>query len=118
MKRELRMLQRMHHENIVDFVEAFKRKGNLFLVFEYVEKNLLEILQDSPRGLEPKLIRHFMYQLCKAIKYLHDQNVIHRDVKPENLLVNENMDLKLCDFGFARLISGSSKERLTDYVAV
>ena len=117
MKRELRMLQRMHHENIVDFVEAFKRKGNLFLVFEYVEKNLLEILQDSPRGLEPKLIRHFMYQLCKAIKYLHDQNVIHRDVKPENLLVNENMDLKLCDFGFARLISGSSKERLTDYVA-
>ena len=117
MKRELRMLQRMHHENIVDFIEAFKRKGNLFLVFEYVEKNLLEILQDSPRGLEPKLIRHFMYQLCKAIKYLHDQNVIHRDVKPENLLVNENMDLKLCDFGFARLISGSSKERLTDYVA-
>ena len=117
MKRELRMLQRMHHENIVDFIEAFKRKGNLFLVFEYVEKNLLEILQDSPRGLEPKLIRHFMYQLCKAIKYLHNQNVIHRDVKPENLLVNEKMDLKLCDFGFARLISGSSKERLTDYVA-
>ena len=117
MKRELRMLQRMHHTNIVDFIEAFKRKGNLFLVFEYVEKNLLELLQESPRGLEPKLIRHFMYQLCKSIKYLHDQNIIHRDIKPENLLINENMDLKLCDFGFARLISGFNKERLTDYVA-
>ena len=75
MKRELKMLQLMHHENIVDFQDAFKRKGNLFLVFEYVEKNLLEVLEESPKGLDQKLIRHFIFQLCKAIKYLHSQNV-------------------------------------------
>lgn len=117
MKRELRMLQQLTHENIVQFKEAFKRKGNLFLVFEYVEKNLLEVLQDHPKGLEPKLIRNLMFQLCKSIKYLHERNVIHRDIKPENLLVNENMVLKVCDFGFARTIASTPKEKLTDYVA-
>ena len=117
MKRELKMLQKLHHPNVVDFQEAYKRKGNLYLVFEFVDKNLLELLQEQPQGLDPNLIRHLIYQLCKAIKYMHDQNIIHRDVKPENLLITENMELKLCDFGFARLISGSCTEKLTDYVA-
>ena len=100
MRRELKMLQLLKHENVVEFKNAFKKKGNLFLVFEYVEKNLLELLQESPSGLEPSLIKKLIYQLCKAIKYLHDQNVIHRDIKPENLLINNDMILKLCDFGF------------------
>ena len=117
MRRELKMLQLLKHENVVEFKNAFKKKGNLFLVFEYVEKNLLEVLQESPSGLEPSLIKKLIYQLCKAIKYLHDQNVIHRDIKPENLLINNDMVLKLCDFGFARKISMTSNETLTDYVA-
>ena len=116
MKRELKMLQKLHHPNIVDFQDAFKRKGNLFLVFEFVEKNLLEVLEEHPKGLDPNLIKHIIYQLCKAIKYLHEQKIIHRDIKPENLLITDNMETKLCDFGFARLISGNS-EKLTDYVA-
>ena len=116
MKRELKMLQRLHHPNVVEFQDAFRRKGNLFLVFEFVDKNLLELLQEHPNGLDPNLIRHLIYQLCKSIKYLHDQNIIHRDIKPENLLITDKMESKLCDFGFARLIS-EKNEKLTDYVA-
>ena len=116
MKRELKMLQRLHHPNVVEFQDAFRRKGNLFLVFEFVEKNLLELLQEHPNGLDSNLIRHLIYQLCKSIKYLHEQNIIHRDIKPENLLITDKMESKLCDFGFARLVSETG-EKLTDYVA-
>ena len=116
MKRELKMLQRLHHPNVVEFQDAFRRKGNLFLVFEFVDKNLLELLQEHPNGLDQNLIRHLIYQLCKSIKYLHDQNIIHRDIKPENLLITDKMESKLCDFGFARLVS-ETNEKLTDYVA-
>ena len=116
MKRELKMLQKLHHPNIVEFQDAFKRKGNLFLVFEFVDKNLLELIEEHPKGLDPNLIKNIIYQLCKAIHYLHQQKIIHRDIKPENLLITKNYETKLCDFGFARLVSGNS-EKLTDYVA-
>ena len=121
MRRELKMLQMLKHENCVDFQDAYSYKGNLYLVFEYVEKNLLEVLEESPNGLSPKLIKSFVYQMCKAISYLHSNNMIHRDVKPENLLIDENMKLKLCDFGFARKIlldkNNNNINPMTDYVA-
>ena len=117
MRRELAMLKLLKHENVVDFLDCFKNKGNLYLVFEYVERTLLELLEEKPGGLHPSLIKKLMFQLCKAIKYLHDQNIIHRDIKPENLLINNQMQLKLCDFGFARKITMKANENLTDYVA-
>ena len=121
MKRELAMLQMLHHENVVEFQESFVSKGNFFLVFEYVEKNLLEVLEESPRGLSPKLIRSLVFQMCKAVDYLHKNNMIHRDVKPENLLIDENLNLKLCDFGFARKVKlnkhNNNIDTMTDYVA-
>ena len=121
MRRELKMLQMLKHDNVVEFQDAFIYKQNLFIVFEYVEQNLLEVLEKSPDGLNPKLIRSFVFQMCKAVHYLHINKMIHRDVKPENLLIDENMKLKLCDFGFARKIILNDKnnnvDAMTDYVA-
>eukprot|EP00741_Cyanophora_paradoxa_P010323 tig00020528_g9990.t1 len=87
--REVRILKQLKHENIVNLIEVFRRKGKLYLVFEY---------------------------LLRSIEYCHSHNIIHRDIKPENLLVSKNGALKLCDFGFARTLSGQGA-KYTDYVA-
>jgi cyclin-dependent kinase-like len=115
--REVKILRMLRHNNIVSLKEAFRRKAKLYLVFEYVEKNLLEVLEEQPTGLDPEIVRIYIYQLVLAIHWCHSNAVIHRDIKPENLLINvRTKTLKLCDFGFARLISKSTEE-LTDYVA-
>ena len=114
--REVKILRMLKQENIVNLKEAFRRKGRLYLVFEYVEKNMLETLEENSNGLSPEIVRKYIYQLCRAIEWCHSHDVIHRDIKPENLLVNSNQELKLCDFGFARMVS-SKFPCYTDYVA-
>ena len=74
----------------------------MYLVFEFVDKTLLEILEERTTGLQSHLVKQYIYQLLKAIDYCHMMNVVHRDIKPENLLIDPNDNLKLCDFGFAR----------------
>jgi len=54
-----------------------------YLVFEYVEKNLLEVLEDKPNGLEAEFVARYILQLCQAIEWCHSNDVIHRDIKPE-----------------------------------
>ena len=103
--------------NVIQLKEAFKRKGRLFLVFEFCDQNLLELIEERVSGLEPDLVKLICYQLLKAIEFCHRHGVIHRDIKPENLLVEESSNvLKLCDFGFARSLPKQQKP-LTDYVA-
>lgn len=72
------------------------------MVFEFVDKTLLEILEERTTGLQSHLVKQYIFQLLKAIDYCHMMNVVHRDIKPENLLIDPNDNLKLCDFGFAR----------------
>lgn len=107
--REVKALKNVSDENIVKFIEAFRRENKLNIVFEYVEKTVLEDIENNQDGLPPDLIKSYIFQLLKALNYLHSNNIIHRDVKPENLLVDKGNVLKLCDFGFARKITGSSK---------
>ena len=113
----MKILRIVKQENIVELREAFRRKGKLYLVFEFVDKNILELLELFPHGVDPEIIRSCMFQLCRAISYCHSHEVIHRDIKPENLLINmHDHTLKLCDFGFARLMPAKGTP-LTDYVA-
>ncbi|XP_032888651.1 cyclin-dependent kinase-like 5 isoform X2 [Amblyraja radiata] len=115
--RELKMLRTLKQENIVELKEAFRRRGKLYLVFEYVEKNMLELLEEMPNGVQPEKMRNYIYQLIKAIHWCHRNDIVHRDIKPENLLISHNDMLKLCDFGFARNLSEGSNANYTEYVA-
>ena len=116
--REVKVLRMIKHSNVVQLKEAFKRKGRLFLVFEYCDNNLLEILEERANGIAPEDVKSFIFQLLKSIEFCHRHGVIHRDIKPENLLIDENTNvLKLCDFGFARTLPKKQKHPLTDYVA-
>ena len=129
--REVKILRSLKHENVVCLKEAFRRKAKLYLVFEYVEKNLLELLEEHPEGLAPALVQTYVHQLVKAIDYCHSHNIVHRDIKPENLLINTSSaflsnasgsggmgqpELKLCDFGFARTLP-TKGNTMRDYVA-
>jgi cyclin-dependent kinase-like len=115
--REVKILRLLKHTNIVCLIEAFRRKTKLYLVFEYVDKNLLEVLEETGNGLSPDLVKSYIFQLVQAINWCHSNDIIHRDIKPENLLINtKTQTLKLCDFGFARPLSSNTQE-LTEYVA-
>ncbi|CAK77227.1 unnamed protein product (macronuclear) [Paramecium tetraurelia] len=114
-QREVKMLRLLKHPNIIDLFEAFKRKGRIYLVFEYVEKNLLEVLQASPNGLDQGFLKKIAFQLLKAIEFIHYHDIVHRDIKPENILIDNENNLKLIDFGFARSLN--LPDTLTDYVA-
>ena len=114
--REVRILKQLRHDNIVGLLEVFRRKRKLYLVFEFVESTLLQELERRPEGLDPLDTKKVMWQLVRGIDYLHQHQVIHRDIKPENLLLSRAGVLKLCDFGFARTLSGPGA-RYTDYVS-
>ena len=105
--REVKALKNLDNKNVVKFKEAFKRDNKLNIVFEYVEKTVLEDIENNMSGVPTTLIRSYLYQLLKSLRYLHKNGIIHRDVKPENLLVDKEGTLKLCDFGFARKLNES-----------
>ncbi|KAJ9465972.1 Cyclin-dependent kinase A-1 [Diplonema papillatum] len=114
--REVRVLKQLRHDNIINLLEVFRRKGKLYLVFEYVEKTILELLEKHPYGLDDHDVKRYTYQLLRGVEYCHAHGIVHRDIKPENILISKHGALKLCDFGFARLLSGPGAH-YTDYVA-
>ena len=114
--REIRMLKQLRHDNLVNLIEVFRRKRRLYLVFEYVDHTLLHDLESNPSGLPSRQARIYLWQIIEAVRFCHSKNIIHRDVKPENVLVSKNHVVKICDFGFARAVAAAG-EAYTDYVA-
>lgn len=111
--REVKMLRQLQHENLVNLIEVFKRKKRMHLVFEYVDRTVLDQLDTS--ALDAEMSRKCVYQILLAIEFCHKHQIIHRDIKPENILLSKDGVVKICDFGFARSIARGHE--LTDYVA-
>lgn len=108
--REIKLLKRFKHENIVELLEIAVKKGDystrqeLYMVFPYMDHDLSGILSNPQITLEPRHIKSYMQQLLKGIEHLHSKNIIHRDMKCANILVNNDGCVKLADFGLAREI--------------
>ena len=73
----------------------------------------------SPQALTDDHVQYFLYQILRGLKYIHSANVLHRDLKPSNILLNGNCDLKICDFGLARVAKANQTDNgfMTEYVA-
>ncbi|XP_069763895.1 cyclin-dependent kinase-like 1 [Narcine bancroftii] len=108
--------QQLKHVNLVNLLEAFRRKRKLHLVFEYCDQTVLNELDKYPRGVAEDQVKSIIQQTLQAINFCHKHNCIHRDVKPENILIAKHGVIKLCDFGFARILTGPGDD-YTDYVA-
>ncbi|XP_045522028.1 cyclin-dependent kinase-like 1 [Pieris brassicae] len=114
--REIRMLKKLRHDHLVNMIEVFRRKRRFYLVFEYLDHTLLDELEATSGGLGEETAKKHLFQLLKGVEYCHQNSIIHRDVKPENVLVSNNGIVKLCDLGFARALAAPG-EPYTEYVA-
>lgn len=108
-------LQNLKHPNLVNLLEVFRRKRKLHLVFEYCEYTLLNEMERYPSGCPEITTKQLTWQILQGIAYCHRLGCVHRDVKPENILITGDGVVKLCDFGFARMLSPG--ENYTEYVA-
>ncbi|GHJ88217.1 hypothetical protein NliqN6_4619 [Naganishia liquefaciens] len=102
--REISLMKELKHPNIVRLHDVQHTESRLILVFEFCEQDLKKYMDTNGEkgALHPEIVRSFMYQLLKGIAYCHDNRVLHRDLKPQNLLINKRGELKIGDFGLAR----------------
>ncbi|XP_023072177.1 cyclin-dependent kinase-like 4 isoform X1 [Piliocolobus tephrosceles] len=106
--REIHMLKQLKHPNIVNLIEVFQRRRKTHLVFEYCDHTLLNELERNPNGVADGVIKSVLWQTLQALNFCHIHNCIHRDIKPENILITKQGIIKICDFGFARILSWTS----------
>uniref|UniRef100_A0A7R9ZT38 Cyclin-dependent kinase 2 homolog n=1 Tax=Craspedostauros australis TaxID=1486917 RepID=A0A7R9ZT38_9STRA len=100
--REISLLKELQHANIVRLYDVVHTERKLTLVFEYLDQDLKKYLDICDSGLGVPILKSFLFQLLTGVAYCHHHRVLHRDLKPPNLLINREGQLKLADFGLAR----------------
>eukprot|EP00899_Mesostigma_viride_P008610 jgi/Mesvir1/17750/Mv12101-RA.1 len=113
--REIKLLKELRHENIINLQEVFSHKRNLNLVFDYMESDLELVIRDRSIILAPADIKSYLQMILRGLAFCHQRWVLHRDIKPNNLLISADGTLKLGDFGLARIF-GSPSGKLTNTV--
>ncbi|KAI8466684.1 MAG: mitogen-activated protein kinase 8 [Monoraphidium minutum] len=122
--REVRLLSHLRHENVIGLRDMIPPPAGMasfkdvYLVYDLMDTDLHQIIR-SPQPLSEDHISYFTYQVLRGLKYIHSAHILHRDLKPSNLLVNANCDLRICDFGLARVDNQGGAEgvgMLTEYV--
>ncbi|CAD8084140.1 unnamed protein product [Paramecium sonneborni] len=117
--REVMFLQEMFHDNVIRMTNIHRADNNkdLYIVFDFMETDLHAVIRGGI--LEEIHQRYIIYQILKALKYIHSAEIIHRDLKPSNVLLDAECNVKVADFGLARSLLNQVDETaiLTEYVA-
>ncbi|XP_013410034.1 cyclin-dependent kinase 2-like [Lingula anatina] len=101
--REISLLKELDHPNVVRLLDVVHSELKLYLVFEYLNQDLKKYMDSAPPpGIPPSLVKSYLFQLLQGIAYCHSHRVLHRDIKPQNLLIDAVGNIKLADFGLAR----------------
>ncbi|CAD5228907.1 unnamed protein product [Bursaphelenchus okinawaensis] len=108
--REIKLLQELRHENIITLRDVFGRKNNIQLVFDFMETDLEQLLKNSSVILMGSHVKNMVMQMCLGVEYLHMHFILHRDLKPNNLLINSAGRMKVTDFGLARFFGSPTRE--------
>ncbi|XP_041353049.1 MAPK/MAK/MRK overlapping kinase-like isoform X1 [Gigantopelta aegis] len=115
--REIQAMRRLSpHANVLELHEVIfdKKSGTLVLVCELMDMNIYELIRGKRHYLPEGKVKQYMYQLLKSVDHMHRNGIFHRDVKPENILIKEDL-LKLADFGSCRSVY--SKQPYTEYIS-
>ncbi|XP_072325877.1 serine/threonine-protein kinase NLK isoform X6 [Scyliorhinus torazame] len=118
--RELKMLCFFKHDNVLSALDILQPPHidyfeEIYVVTELMQSDLHKIIV-SPQPLSSDHVKVFLYQILRGLKYLHSAGILHRDIKPGNLLVNSNCVLKICDFGLARVEELDESRHMTQEV--
>uniref|UniRef100_F7ACS2 non-specific serine/threonine protein kinase n=1 Tax=Ciona intestinalis TaxID=7719 RepID=F7ACS2_CIOIN len=108
-RKEVLVLSKMRHPNIVQYTESFEENGHLYIIMEYCEGGDLYALINKQRGIpfpERQVLSWFV-QLCLALKHVHDRKILHRDIKTSNIFLTKSGAIKLGDFGIARVLNNT-----------
>jgi serine/threonine protein kinase len=95
----------------------FYGANNLFLAYEYIDRDLSDVIRNKDNALTETIVKGLMKQFLSGLHHLHKFNVIHRDLKPQNLLISKNGVLKIADFGFARFTASPGREMTTGVIS-
>ena len=101
--REICLLKELTHPNIVKLLDVIHAPKKITLVFEFIDRDLKKVIDSTMGfGLEIPTVKSYMYQLLNGMSYIHKYKILHRDLKPQNLLITTDGVLKIADFGLAR----------------
>ena len=117
--REARRLARLSHPNIVGVHQVFEENSTAYMALDYVDgMDLLSVVEDDPQRLTPDTIRSMLIKSLGAIGYIHDKGILHRDISPDNFLLDQADNLTLIDFGAARESASRENRALSSLLAV
>lgn len=111
---ERQILLSIHHRFLVSAHYAFQTSAKVCLVTDFIQGGELKTLIEKQHPIPTRRVQMYAAQLCEAIGYLHSKNIIHRDLKSENVLIDQNGDLKVTDFGLAKNNMPNTKDATTN----